>query len=89
MGIYFPNAHLQFYSNNFGWLLSAPIFMPAAAAVSMYLQWRAQCDLCLSKNLAKRAVQLQMDPGAGANSQKQLGHRWKWQPPSTPGKLSS
>lgn len=46
----------------------------------MYLQQRAQCDLCLFKNLAKEVVQLQMDAGAGAGSQERLGHRWKWQP---------
>lgn len=46
----------------------------------MYLQRRAQCDLCLFKNLAKKVVQLQMDPGAGAGRQERLGHRRKWQP---------
>lgn len=46
----------------------------------MYLQQRAQCDLCLFKNLAKKVVQLQTDPGAGASSQERLGHRGKGQP---------
>lgn len=27
MGIYFPNAHLQFYSNNFGWHLHSLPFL--------------------------------------------------------------
>lgn len=36
MGIYFPNAHLQFYSNNFGWLLLSLPFLRLQQPLCIY-----------------------------------------------------
>ena len=35
-GIYFPNAHLQFYSNNFGWLLLPFPFLQLQQRLCIY-----------------------------------------------------
>lgn len=36
MGIYFPNVHFQFYSNNFGWLLHSFPFLWLQQPLCMY-----------------------------------------------------